>query len=141
MRKEHGSLKSKLDRFLLRYRLIPHTTTGEPPAVLLTGRLPRSRLDILRPDVGERTRQRKEQQRYQHDRTSRERNLGIGQPVFLKNFGTGESWVNKGQPSSSHPFKPVRNNAVPGRRSTRTQRGLQRRLERSPQSGDPIKNG
>ncbi|XP_062505568.1 uncharacterized protein K02A2.6-like [Corticium candelabrum] len=93
MRKEYKSLESKVDRFLFRYRLTPHTTTGELPAVLLVGRLPCSRLDILRPDVGERTRQRQEQQRYQHDRTSRERNLGIGQPVFLKDFGAGELWV------------------------------------------------
>ena len=82
-----------MDRFLFRYRLTPHTTMGEPPAVLLMGRLPHSRLDILRSDVGEWTQQRQEQQRYQHNRTNRERTLGIGQPVFLIKFGTGEPWV------------------------------------------------
>ena len=39
MSKEYGSLESKVDRFLFQYRLTPHTTTGEPPAVLLMGRL------------------------------------------------------------------------------------------------------
>ena len=158
---------------------------------------------------GERTRQRQEQQHYHHDRTSSERNLGIGQPLFLKNFGTGhrtssrwphsektlklpskpgitgrsrgvtealfdrtqqhtsqrqdpgqesidmqeaerpnamshvraELVVSKGQPRRSRLLKPVRNNAVSGRRSTRRQRGLQRSLERSPQSGDHIESG
>ena len=38
------------DRFLLCYRNTPHPTTGEPPAVLLLGRMLRTRLDLLRPD-------------------------------------------------------------------------------------------
>ena len=38
------------DKFLLCYRNTPHPTTGEPPAVLLLGRMLRTRLDLLRPD-------------------------------------------------------------------------------------------
>lgn len=47
MQSEQGALESKIDRFLFHYRITPHTTTGESPALLLMGRLPRSRLDLL----------------------------------------------------------------------------------------------
>ena len=53
METEYGSLESKVDRFLFRYLLTPHATTGEPPAVLLMGRRPRSRLDLIHPDLAQ----------------------------------------------------------------------------------------
>ena len=37
--------------FLLRYRITPHSTTGESPSMLLMGRQLRTRLDLLRPSV------------------------------------------------------------------------------------------
>ena len=45
-----GSLETRLSRFLFKYRITPHTTTGRSPAELLLGRQPRSRLDLLHPD-------------------------------------------------------------------------------------------
>ena len=42
---------AELERFLFRYRLTPHTTTGISPAELLLGRRPRSHLDLARPDL------------------------------------------------------------------------------------------
>ena len=47
-----GSLQSWLTRFLFRYRLTPHTTTGYSAEEMLMGRRPRSHLDLLHPDIG-----------------------------------------------------------------------------------------
>ena len=57
-RLREGTVETKLSRFLLKYRLIPHATTGRSPAELLLGRQPRSRLDLLHPDVSGRVRVR-----------------------------------------------------------------------------------
>ncbi len=43
--------KKSLAQFLLRYRATPHPTTGVSPSELLCGRVLRTRLDLLRPDV------------------------------------------------------------------------------------------
>ena len=48
-----GSLQEKLAKFLLWYRLTPHSTTGVPPTELLLGRRPRSKLDLLKPNLSE----------------------------------------------------------------------------------------
>ena len=50
-----------LPRFLLRYRITPHTTTGESPSVLLYGRQLRTRLDLYRPSVSDNVSQKQQQ--------------------------------------------------------------------------------
>src|SRR5690606_17165086 len=45
---EGGDLSANLQRFLLRYRCSPHPTTGDSPAKLLIGFVPRTRLSMLR---------------------------------------------------------------------------------------------
>ena len=55
-----GSLETRLSRFLFKYRITPHTTTGRSPAELLLGRQPRSRLDLLHPDTGVKVRVRQD---------------------------------------------------------------------------------
>ncbi|XP_046404103.1 uncharacterized protein K02A2.6-like [Ischnura elegans] len=42
-----------LPRFLFDYRLAPHSTTGEAPSKLMFGRLPRSRLAVVKPNTRE----------------------------------------------------------------------------------------
>ena len=42
-------LDTQLAKFLFRYRITLHATTGVPPAEILMQRKPRSRLDLLRP--------------------------------------------------------------------------------------------
>ena len=44
-------LTIKLATFLLAYRNISHSTTGEPPSQLFLGRRLRVRLDLLKPDL------------------------------------------------------------------------------------------
>lgn len=46
-----GSLESKISKFLFSYRITPQSTTGLAPAEILLGRRPRSRFDLLHPDI------------------------------------------------------------------------------------------
>lgn len=52
MKKTEGDMETRFARFLFQYRITPHSTTGQSPAELLLGRHPRSRLDLMLPDVG-----------------------------------------------------------------------------------------
>lgn len=44
------SLQQNINEFLRQYRKAPHTTTGQPPALLFLGRNIRTRIDLVRPD-------------------------------------------------------------------------------------------
>ena len=50
-KQDDGSVDTKLARFLLSFRIIPQSTTGESPAQLRWRRSLKSHLDLLRPDV------------------------------------------------------------------------------------------
>ena len=54
LKKMRGDLEYRLLQVLFKYRITPHTTTGETPAQLLMGRLPRSKLSAIIPDVKQR---------------------------------------------------------------------------------------
>ncbi len=62
-----GSVQEKLSNFLFKYRITPHTTTGVAPAELLMGRIPRSRLDLLYPDLSTKFRNKQAKQKELHD--------------------------------------------------------------------------
>ena len=47
-----GSVETRVLRFLARYRITPQTSRGVSPAELLLGRKPRSRLDLVHPQIG-----------------------------------------------------------------------------------------
>ena len=65
-------LEQTLAAFLLRYRTTPHATTGVAPSTLFLNRSLRTRLDLLRPNVGTRVRQQQAHQK-DHDHHSRAR--------------------------------------------------------------------
>ena len=83
LKKDPGGvrLETQICHFLFRYRITPHSTTGILPAELLLGRRPRSRLDLLHPDIAGRVRKKQEDQKSNHDRHCRSRELSVGQPV------------------------------------------------------------
>ena len=95
LRKDVGevSLDSQIQEFLFRYRITPHSTTGIPPAELLLGRRPRSRLDLLQPDIAGRVRQRQTEQKTRYDRHCRSRDFTVGQPIWVKSLPVGGSWL------------------------------------------------
>ena len=88
-----GSLSTRMAKVLLTYRMTPQSTTGASPAELLLGRQPRTRLDLLRPKLEERVRNKQWQQKATHDSTARAREFGEGEKVYVKNFGTGQKWL------------------------------------------------
>ena len=87
------SVDQALQAVLLRLRTMPHSTTGVAPSMLMFGRNIRTRLDLLRPEVCARVREKQAQQRSQHDMHSQLRELTIGQTVWARNWRAGPRWL------------------------------------------------
>lgn len=90
-----GTLESKLARFLFQYRITPHSVTGTSPAQLLMSRAPRSRLDVLYPDVQSHVQQKQEKQRQHHDVHAKARAFQVGEEVYVRQFpyNQKETWI------------------------------------------------
>ena len=88
-----GSVETKLARFLFQYRLTPHSTTGKSPAELLMGRQLRAHLDQLIPNLQAQIQQKQERQKDCHDQNSKIQKFEIGDPVFIRNFTRGPTWL------------------------------------------------
>jgi hypothetical protein len=88
-----GTLCSKLSRVLFKYRTTPHTTTGETPAKLLMGRELKTPMDLLRPNLHTKVELQQQKQKIQHDRKAVQRTLSVGDLVYARNHGSGESWL------------------------------------------------
>ena len=89
-----GSINTRLAKILFSYRLTPQSTTGEAPAELLLGRRPRSRLDLVRPNLAERVESKQGQQKANHDASARSRVFNVGDAVYALNFRPGEKWLH-----------------------------------------------
>ena len=87
--KASASLKSKLARFLFSYRTTPNSTTAE----LFFSRRLRTRLDLLRPDLGRKTASKQSEQKMQHDMHVKERNFEVGESVLVENFRGQPKWL------------------------------------------------
>ena len=93
LKHSEGGLETKLMRVLFKYRSTPHTTTGETPSKLLMGRELKTPLDNLRPSLSSKVETRQLQQKAQHDKTAVQRSFSIGNLVYARNFGRGETWL------------------------------------------------
>ena len=89
---EKKSISWKLANFLLAYRSTPHALTGKTPAVLLTGRNIRTRLDILKPNLRKRVEDKQQDQELRSIH-SPARKLELGQAVVARNYRAGNKWV------------------------------------------------
>ena len=87
------SLETKLSRFLFWNRLTPHSTTGVPPAQLLLGRIPRSQLDLLKPELATKVQGKEEAQKKNHYIHAKPREFHYGDLVFVKDFPSGKTWL------------------------------------------------
>ena len=83
---KEGTISDCLTRFLLSYRITPHSTTGSSPAELMFGRNLHSRLDQVQPNVSERVEAHQENQKSAHDNHAHNWPLEVGKPVFVRNF-------------------------------------------------------
>ena len=88
-----GSVETRVSRFLARYRITPQTSTGVSPAELLLGRKPRSRLDLVYPEIGNKVRQSQAFQKQAHDWHTKERTMQEGEAVYASNFRRGPRWL------------------------------------------------
>ncbi|XP_049276083.1 uncharacterized protein K02A2.6-like [Rhipicephalus sanguineus] len=84
-------MKVKLNKLLLAYRNTPHATTHEAPANLLLGRRLRTRLDMLKPAVGERVAY--EQFKQTVNRRCRVREVSVGDHVLARNYRGQPKWM------------------------------------------------
>ena len=87
------SWETRISRFLLKYRITPHTTKGRSPAELLLGRQPKSRLDLLHPDTNAKVLESQSSQKYGHDKHARARGFQVGERVYLQNFSGAPTWL------------------------------------------------
>ena len=92
-RLKSGTLNTRLSRFLLRYRITPHSSTGLSPSELMWGRTLRSQLDLLQPDPSRKAQQAQDQQKQSHDAHSTERQFNLNDTVYARNYSTGPRWL------------------------------------------------
>ena len=85
-------LEQALAAFLLRYRSMPHATTGVAPRTLFMGRELRTRLHLLKPEIGVRVGAQQVRQKKYHDRHSRAREFSVDQVMWARNMCTGPRW-------------------------------------------------
>ena len=87
-------METRISRFLFRYRITPHSTTGVSPAELLMGRRPRSQLDLMQPNVATRVFSSQVRQKMGHDQGTKDRAFSTNDLVFVRNFSTsGNTWL------------------------------------------------
>ena len=79
-------LHQKLMNFLLSYRSTPHSTTNTTPSELFLDRSLRTRLDLLRPELGVTVSEKQAEQKKYHDLHSRKQNFFIGERVLVHNM-------------------------------------------------------
>ena len=78
---------------LLVYRTTPHSTTGEPPSLLLMGRRLRNRLDLLTPSLETHVEARQYSTMVSRTAHRGLRKFNAGDSVLARNFGRGKKWV------------------------------------------------
>ena len=88
-----GTFSTSLAKVLFTYRITPQSTTSTSPAVLLLGRILRTRLDLLKPNIAERVERKQEDQKARHDQKAKSQTFHVGSHVFVKNFGAGSKWL------------------------------------------------
>ena len=91
-----GSIQDRLARFLFSYRITLQSTTGSLPAELLMGRKLRSRLDLVKPNLAKRVKEKQLSQKQTHDKHCKERFFSEGEEVFARDYRRNA--VSKGLP-------------------------------------------
>ncbi|XP_031551682.1 uncharacterized protein K02A2.6-like [Actinia tenebrosa] len=87
------SIETRLQKLLFNYRITPQTTTGKSPAEALMGRKLRCRLDLLHPNLQGKVQQKQSKMKEVHDRQAHPRVFTVGNPVYVRNFGSGLRWI------------------------------------------------
>ena len=80
----HGDVETKVSRLLFKYRMTPHSTTGQTPAQLMFQREIRTPFHLLQPGSQDIAKASKKDEA---------RSFKSGDLVWLRNFGLGEKWI------------------------------------------------
>ena len=86
--------EQQLMNFLLIYRSTPHATTNVAPCTLFLNRSLKTRMDLLRPDIGSTVSSKQALQKLHHDRHSLSRDLYVGQRVMVRNMRPGPQYAS-----------------------------------------------
>ena len=94
-KREREPALETLERFLFMYRSTPHAVTGVTPAELFLKRPLRTRLDLLKPDVGQTVNRSQARQKYYHDRRAGAGKIfEVGQSVLARDYRSGKpQWL------------------------------------------------
>uniref|UniRef100_A0A1X7TPJ2 Reverse transcriptase n=1 Tax=Amphimedon queenslandica TaxID=400682 RepID=A0A1X7TPJ2_AMPQE len=87
-----GTLSERLACILLNYRVIPHGTTGISPSELMFGRIIKSKVDLVKPDLTTRVENNQYKQKDFHDQHSRTRKFLVGEGIMYRNFSGDPKW-------------------------------------------------
>ena len=99
------SVETQLTLFLFRYCLTPHSTTGIAPAELLMRRKPRSRLDLMHPNMAERVREQQVRQKMGDDQHCRQRSFLEGANL-VEESGQWSTMVPRDYHKDDQPSTP-----------------------------------
>ena len=84
------SLETRISQFLFWNHLTPYSTTGVPPAELLLRRIPRSQLNLLKPQLSTKVQHKQDTQKKNH---YAQREFQVGDAVFVRDFPSGKQWL------------------------------------------------
>ena len=88
-----ASIRENVNIFLSKYRTTPLVTTGVSPTELLCGRKLKTHLDLCHPSVQKSVVQHQQTLKICHDISAKEREMGVNENVFVRNYGTGNKWI------------------------------------------------
>jgi hypothetical protein len=87
------TIKTRLSRFLLKYRITSHTITGVALAELLMKRRLRTHLGLVQPRLVENVQDKQFQQKAAHDQHTKEQIFEDGDNVFVRDFRKPKAWL------------------------------------------------
>ena len=89
---DNMSLDDAVTHFLFHYRNTNHSTTGTSPAILMLNRPLRSRLDIIKPNIGNKVVNSQETQI--HNRGGVNREFKVGEQIYARDYRSAKpSWA------------------------------------------------
>lgn len=84
--KDSSSIEQSLARLWFSHGTTPNSSTAQTPAKLFLNRPLKTKLDLMRHDLGEKVFDKQRDQKCRIDKGSKEREVTIGEQVLVKNF-------------------------------------------------------
>ena len=87
-----SSIQRRIQNFLLSYRSKPHATIGSSPAKLFLLQELRSRLSLVKPDIGSRVVSQQDKVKSNDDKFAKYRKIEMGDSVLPRDHLSGQKW-------------------------------------------------